>query len=267
MSSDGPHVVRHPGTSGYAVVLVHGFMDDRHIWDGVAAALGEAGTETVRLDLAGSGTHSGADGPFTYDRLAADVVEVLDGLTEPVVLVGQSMGAVVAELAAAARPHATRALVLLTPVPAAGVPMSEEMRAVFGPDELTAEYVEFGRTGFSVAMPEDALRQQVATALRMRVSTARELADCWIDGHPDGGRPSAYPGPVLVVRGGGDPFVTERLVKDAVLPRFPAPEYVTVEEVGHWPHAERPAEVAALLGAFLARRVERDPWSPVGHPS
>jgi alpha-beta hydrolase superfamily lysophospholipase len=87
-----------------AVVFVHGFLDDAQVWEDTIAALRTPGIEAVQLDLAGSGVRVDTSGPFTYARFAADVGTVVDRLAKPFVIVGQSMGAPVAELVAAARP-------------------------------------------------------------------------------------------------------------------------------------------------------------------
>src|SRR6058998_2184460 len=104
------------GEGELAVVFVHGFLDDQHVWDEVIDELKTPGIETVRLDLAGLGDRHGASGPFTYERLAADV----DTVGKPFVIVGQSMGAPIAELVATARSELAVGLVLVAPVPLAG---------------------------------------------------------------------------------------------------------------------------------------------------
>ena len=78
------------------VVFLHGWGCRRSYFDGVVDALGEPGT-FVSIDLPAHGDSSAGDGPWTMERYAQDVVDVLDaeGLTD-VVLVGHSMGAAVA---------------------------------------------------------------------------------------------------------------------------------------------------------------------------
>jgi pimeloyl-ACP methyl ester carboxylesterase len=104
-----------------AVLFVHGFLDGASVWDDVVARLEGRNVELIQVDLAGMGERSSEDGPYTLERFAADVASTVLRIGKPVVLVGQSMGAQVAELVAASAPHQVAALVLLTPIPLAGM--------------------------------------------------------------------------------------------------------------------------------------------------
>jgi pimeloyl-ACP methyl ester carboxylesterase len=71
-------------------------------------------------------------------------------------------------------------------------------------------------------------------------------------GYPSGARPSAYEGPVLLLRGASDETVTHELLASAVTARF-GPE-ATVSEIDgahHWLHLERSTAVAAEIDRFL----------------
>src|SRR5437867_687897 len=118
---------RRRGEGATAVVFVHGFLDDQSVWDTVIDELTTAEIETIQLDLAGLGDRAGASGPFTYDQLAAEVGAVVDRVGKPFVIVGQSMGAPIAELVATARPERALGLVLVTPVPLAGTQLPDEV--------------------------------------------------------------------------------------------------------------------------------------------
>lgn len=86
---------------------------------------------------------------------------------------------------------------------------------------------------------------------RVVPSSVGVFADIWNRGHALGSRHSEYNGPVLIVRGGDDAFVTEEIVSDTVIPRFTNPTVVSVDGAGHWPHVEQPQAVATILDAFL----------------
>jgi len=239
------------GEGETAVVFVHGFLDDQYVWDKVVDELSAPGIETIQLDLAGLGDRAGATGPFTYERLAADVGAVVDSVGKPFVIVGQSMGAPIAELIATSRPQRALGLVLVTPVPLAGTRLPDDDVEPFRSLGGDAEGQRGVRQQLSVALSDADSDRLVATGLRVRPEVVRALVDCWNTGLRDAPEPSRYTGPVLIVRGADDGFVTDDLVTGTVSPRFPAAQTVVVERAGHWPHLEQPAALAAQLERFL----------------
>lgn len=243
---------RRSGDGELAVVFIHGFLDDQYAWDRVIPLLSTPGIECVTLDLAGCGDRNAADGPYNYDRLAADAGAVIDSLGKPFVIVGHSMGAAVAELVAARRPDRSRGLVLLTPVPLAGVHLPDDVIESFrslGKDAAAQRAV---RRDLSAAFPSAELDRLVATGTMVRREVIRALADCWNDGHAQGERPSAHSGPVLIIRGESDGFVTEDMIREAIAPRFTDATPVVVSGAGHWAHIEQAAAVAGHVDRLLA---------------
>ncbi|MFF4136437.1 alpha/beta fold hydrolase [Streptomyces mirabilis] len=117
---------RRQGEGDFAVVFVHGFLDDQYVWDGLVGELTTPGIACVTLGLAKS-DRTQASGPFTYARFADEVRAVADALGKPFVIVGQSLGSAVAELVAAQHPDRALGLVLVTPVPLAGTRHPDEV--------------------------------------------------------------------------------------------------------------------------------------------
>ena len=244
-------MVTRRGDGPLAVVYVHGFLDDRHTWDAVAARVDAETFESVQVDLAGSGSRADADGPFDYERFATDVGAVVDHIGKPFVIVGQSMGSVVAELVAAARPGRARGLVMVAPVPLAGVGMPDEAIEPFRGLGGDAEAQRAVRKQLSVGIPEQDLERLVSVGAALRPEVVRAFADCWNGGHSVRAGVSGYAGPVLVLRGSGDPFVTEEAVSVGVTSRLPQAVTALVGGAGHWPHLEQPLDVAARISEFL----------------
>ena len=73
--------------------------------------------------------------------------------------------------------------------------------------------------------------------------------DIWNNGVSDAPAISEYTGPVLVIRGGADGFVTKQLV-DTIVPRFPGAREKAIDRGGHWLHVEQPDAVAEILLEF-----------------
>lgn len=244
---------RRHGAGDYALVFVHGFLDDQYVWDGVISELKTTGAESAQLELAGCGDRTEASGSFTLDRFVAEVGAVVDALDKPFVIVGQSMAAPIAELVAAARPARALGLVLVTPIPLAGTQLPSDVVEPFRSLGGDPEGQRAVRQQLSTQLTDADLDRLVVVGGRVRPEVVRDLVDCWNTGHPDGARPSGYTGPVLVIRGGDDGFVTPDLVADGVVKRFGSAESVVIDRAGHWVHIERPAAVAAELDAFLTK--------------
>src|SRR5260370_25691097 len=88
-----PHsdiVFRRDGVGDYAVVFAHGILDDQYVWKAVIDQLTASELETVTFDVAGFGQPTEAPGPYTYDRLAADLAAVVDALDKPFALFDHS---------------------------------------------------------------------------------------------------------------------------------------------------------------------------------
>lgn len=93
------------------VVLLHALGDRAADWSIVSAAL--AGRyQMVAVDLRGHGS-SGRPGTYTFELMRDDVIAVLDELDlHNVILLGHSMGAVVAYLIAQAQPRRVARLII-----------------------------------------------------------------------------------------------------------------------------------------------------------
>lgn len=252
-SIDGFPVTRTPATTAGAptVLLIHGFLDDAKVWDGLVDCLGgEVGA--VRSDLPGFGRRSGGveeARAATLESLAAEAGKIVEGIDGPVIVVGQSLGTQVAELVAAEHQDRVRGLVLLTPVPLGGTRLPEEVIAPFGAlggDRVAQRSL---RGELSPNLGEQELDRLADIGAPVAPDVVAHYVDVWNEGLSNPPATSAYAGPVLIIRGGADAFVTEQVV-NAVSPRFADPDIKVVEKGGHWVHFEYPGAVAAMILDF-----------------
>jgi pimeloyl-ACP methyl ester carboxylesterase len=173
ISSDGVELaVSDARGEGLPVVFVHGFSNDRYVWDDLARALPER-YRPICYDLRGHGD-SGWALDCRYHPLdhARDLAEIADALAlERAVLVGHSMGGNVATLFAARHPERVLALALLDTGPALGQDawrrasgdISEQARAY----ESVAEYRKLLGLAYALAAPV-ALDRLARTSLVQR---------------------------------------------------------------------------------------------------
>jgi pimeloyl-ACP methyl ester carboxylesterase len=233
------------------VLFIHGFLDDETVWDGVTASLAGK-VDTVRYTLPGFGTRAGSVADpqdLVLERLAAEVGEILAAIDTPVIVVGQSMGSQVAELVAAQHADRVVGLVLLTPVPLGGTQLPDEALTPFRTlgGDFAAQRV--ARATLSPGLDEQQLDRLTKVGASAPPDVVARYADVWNEGVKDAPAVSDFTGPVLVIRGGADAFVTEQLL-DAITPRFPQSRTEVVDRAGHWLHVECPDEVAAMLLEF-----------------
>ncbi len=233
------------------VLLIHGFLDDATVWEGLVDFLGGE-VAAVRYDLPGFGTRSGsvADGRHTtLESLAAEAGDIVEAINGPMIVAGQSMGTLVAELVAAQHPDRVRGLVLLTPVPLGGTRLPDEVVAPFralGGDRDAQRRL---RTELAPNLAAEQLDRLVEIGSPVAEDVIAHYVGVWNGGLSDAPATSAFRGPVLIIRGGADAFVTEELV-DAISPRFNQAEVKVIDTGGHWVHVECPAAVATMILDF-----------------
>ena len=89
--------------------MIHGAW----CWDGVAPLLEQSGHEVVRFDLSGHGEDRIPAAEVTLEGYTDRVVEALDALSEPGVLVGHRLSGTVISQADERRPEKIEKLVYL----------------------------------------------------------------------------------------------------------------------------------------------------------
>ncbi len=230
---------------GRPVLLLHGANDQAGLWAKTVKPLRGAHRFIVP-DLPGHGESAPASGPLDLGMMLAGVEAVLDreSKSEPVTIVGNSMGGWLAVLYAEAHPERVQALVLED---AGG--LSAEYT---GPSLLPKTRAEgraafnatFARTPIPDSIVDDFVRRAPRSpAARMSVeSFAPYLLD---------DRLAALRVPVTLVWGENDgilPLEYARRMKDAI----PGAHLRTIPRCGHVPHGECPEEFVAILREVLA---------------
>ena len=95
-------------------VLMHGAWHGAWCWEKVVPLLEAAGHGVVAPDLPGHGEDATPTHALSMQGYADRAVRAIDEQDEPVILVGHSMGGIVASLAAEARPDGIEKLIYLT---------------------------------------------------------------------------------------------------------------------------------------------------------
>ena len=83
------------GTTGAPLVLLHGLSGSSNSWAPVTERFGAA-WRVWSLDFRGHGRSEHADGDYLFDDYVADATRLLEAIGEPAVIVGHSLGSLVA---------------------------------------------------------------------------------------------------------------------------------------------------------------------------
>jgi 3-oxoadipate enol-lactonase len=98
--------------SGQPVVFINSLMTDYRMWDKLVARL-PAGYRVIRYDKRAHGLSSAPPAPYKMDELVDDLARLLDALeVRDAVIVGLSIGGLIAQGLAVARPDLVRAVCL-----------------------------------------------------------------------------------------------------------------------------------------------------------
>jgi len=253
--------------SGPLVVLLHGIGGSRRIWgdaaSGTTRAIADAGFSAVALDLPGYGDSLAATpgGPAAMAEAVAATIESL--ALGPAVILGHSMGGMVAQELAATRPGRVAGLVLACTSPAFGPP-GGDWQASFVAERLAPLDAGLGMSGMArrlvpAMVSAAAVPGAVDTAMAIMAAVPEATYRTALAGIVAFDRRAALPllrMPVLCLAGEHDrtapPVVHERMAA-----RIPGAELCVLAAAGHIANVEQPAAFNAAVLDFLQRRFLR----------
>ncbi|NUS93674.1 MAG: alpha/beta fold hydrolase [Nocardia sp.] len=239
------------GGAGAPILLLHGLMGSARTWQDQVPWLREHG-RVFTFDAAGHGRPAPAE--LTTDAFVADHAEATASISEPMIVVGHSMGGLHGWVFAATYPSRVRALVVedmaadftgrtaahwAAMVEAWPQPFADEaaLVAYFGP--VAGRYFrnsfEHGADGYR---------------LHGEVATFRDISEEW-------GTRSFWPEwerltvPTLLLE--GEYTITPAGQMRRMAELHPAAEHVLIPGAGHLVHDDRPARYRAEVEHFLDR--------------
>lgn len=235
------------------LVFLHGVGGGHHAWEHQVPHFGRLDYPSHAWDQPGYGKSAMVD-PYDLAHIAASLARLIESLGgDPVVLVGHSMGGMIAQETYARYPQLVKALALCFTSPAFAGSGSEFTKqfiaARIGPldegrtmGEIAEQLIPTMGSNSALAIqimsrvPPETYRK--AVQLLTTFDRRKELAEIKV--------------PTLVLAGSEDrtapPSVMERMAQ-----KIPGAEYVVLEGCGHLGPMDRPEEFNAALLAFLQK--------------
>jgi non-heme chloroperoxidase len=247
---DSHHLhVRVHGDGAPDVLLLHGWVVSGEVWQPVIDRWPAHGAGRLLVpDLRGTGWSSKPSSGYRPEDHAADVSSLIDALSlGRVVLVGHSMGGLVAQRVAIDRPEAVARLTLVCPVPASGAPMNDEqvayLHALGGHHDGVRQVI----TMLFAQEPERAVVERVVLAASATSEGAyHEALDAWRKAS-FADRLSSVAAPTLVVGCASDAVQPPSILRREVVARIPGARYVELANCGHYPQMEAPDALTRAL--------------------
>jgi 3-oxoadipate enol-lactonase len=245
----------HTRGQGPVVVLLHPVGLDRRFWDDVVGFLAPT-CRVIAVDLRGHGDSDVPAGSFSLDDLAADVAELIEAIGQPpAVIVGCSLGGMVAQGVALAAPHLVAGLVLANTShdrdSASRAALHGRANQVLAgmPTATPTSIARWFNDAYRADHPQRVQRLETCLLAADPIVHARSwraIADLAY-----GDRLAGIAAPTLVVTGSDDRSVpmTAALAMAAAIP---GAQHTDFAGAGHLTPYERPAEFAALVAAFVA---------------
>jgi pimeloyl-ACP methyl ester carboxylesterase len=251
-TADGLNISYRVLGEGEPVVLVHGWMVGGAIFDSTTQALLDAGKQVIIPDQRGVGDSAQPATGYSLEMYARDLIELVNvaGLKR-FKLVGHSMGGQIAQLAATMLGDRVQTMVLVCPVPAAGVPLPDELRRMF---RSSAGNVETQTKILNMAckqLDEAGLATILATAATVFPNCIAESFDSWTAGGFEK-RLSQITCEKTYVIGTDDPFFPRDVLEPLVVRLIANAEYVYMPGPGHYPQIEATQATGAKLVELLA---------------
>ncbi len=206
-------------------------------------------------DLRGYGASRAHSGNYSSQEIALDINDTAKALGwDAFHLIGHSMSGMPAQRVARESAGAIRSLILVTPVPASGVPADADARTMLEASaEDDASFVSVTKMMSSDRLPESWYRQKLA---QQRSAIARTAylgyLDMWTR-EDIAAQLGPLQTPALVLVGAHDfQFFALDNLRSRLGANLPAAAYEVLPDAGHYPMAETPLRFVRLIEDFMS---------------
>jgi pimeloyl-ACP methyl ester carboxylesterase len=259
------HLSRPEGRIGYdvagdgaLVVLVPGMGDLRAAYRFLAPALRDAGYRVACTDLRGHGDSDATFASYGDVETAGDILALIEELGGPAVVVGNSMGAAAATIAAAEQPGLVSGLVLVGPFVRDGDISAIQrllLRLAMARPWAVSAWKAYLPKLYAGQRPADfaEYREHVIESLR-RPGYAKAFSLTTRTSHdPAEARLADVSAPTIVVMGERDPDFPDPRAEAEWIAQALRAEVAMVPDAGHYPQSQQPEVTADAALRFLAK--------------
>lgn len=236
------------------LVLIHGLFGSLSNLGMLARAL-QQDHDVLQIDLRNHGKSAHTDS-MTYEEMAQDVLDTLDALEiDQFSVIGHSMGGKVAMQLTQIAPERLQKLIVLDMAPFAYTENHHDLifKALFAVDQAQVST----RQHATEIMKNDINENGVILFLLKSWSQGNWMFN--LNGLHQAyphiiawNTISTWPKSTLFLRGGNSDYVAKQIHLDAISAQFSDSTVTTIEDAGHWLHAEQTEPVLNEIKRFLS---------------
>lgn len=251
-----------PAENSETIIVLHGLFGSSQNWRQICKQLSEY-WKVYALDLRNHGRSPHVNG-MTYKEMTNDVIAFMDAQgIKQAHLLGHSMGGKVAMQAVLTHPDRFRSLINADIAPVEYPPRHQNVFAAI-------EKINQGKPSSRKAaddlikdvLPETGVRLFLLTNLNRADADGVDWKinmDVIQNSYADiSAAPQAvlddkqFTGPALIIKGGLSAYIQDEH-QELFLRLFPQAEFATIDNAGHWLHAEQPGQFIKLAQYFLQK--------------
>ena len=249
------------GESGPPLIILHGLLGANGNWHTLSRTTFQKIARVYAVDQRNHGRSPHAD-QIDYPTLAADLRDFIDRHElAPADLLGHSMGGKTVMQAALSYSDRVHRLIVVDMAPRAYPPEHEDLlEALARIDPQAYESRDAIDDALAEDVPSWRIRQFLLKNLdydgetytwKMNLDAIRAHYNDITAAIP---ADATFEGPTLFIRGGESEYIADADL-EGIRERFPAAELVTIDDAGHWVHADAPEAFAEVVVDFLTETV------------
>lgn len=245
------------GEGDDTLIILHGLLGSLDNWQSLAMRFSKK-RRVITVDQRNHGK-SPHDGGLSYELMAADLKELMDDLNiDKAIILGHSMGGKTVMQFAFEYPDSVEDLIVVDMNPSESVPHHQfifdglcsidlsALKTRGAADEHMTKYVS--DPGVRMFLLKNLDRTKDGFAWKVNLEAIINNYLNILAGITDG---QMYTGKALFIRGAKSNYILDPDIDD-ILELFPIAKLETIENAGHWLHAEQPEQFYNIVESYLS---------------